>query len=843
MNGILRGVCWVGLTALVGLGTMVGCNRPYYRNQADKEVYATVATATQDPRWALEDYSIEPRPESRMYDMTDPDFPALPPDDPTSHQLMHLVNGKKGWKHWHRDGDVPFVENPCWRNYLPCESDGAVKLDRRSAVDLAMTHSREFQFELEDLYLSALNVTFQRFRFDVQFFGHTETSFTAQGRLHGITGAAPASGVQSLSQLQQDSGLELHRELATGGQILAEVANSVVWQFSGPDSQASWSLLDLGFVQPLLRAGGRAVALENLTQAERTLLANIRQMSRFRQEYYVQLMNGRTPGAGPNVSGVELALLVPTGATAITTAGTGVATAGMLGILSEQQTIRNQRENVNGLISSVAQLEALYDAARISLFQVDLTRQSLFNAQSRLLASEKAFQDRLDAFKVTLGLPPDIDFRIADEMLARLRLIDPSAQDLALRMTAFLRSVRTSPEEPNAEDLERWRSQSPELRSQLAAFLDMLEDDLEQLNAALPQRRKTLQELTDRPEVKNGGVDPHILDVAALDSRTTLLKAECAKQADILRRCLKDWEQADARSIDAADAKARGESRREIRNTAKAAADQLDQLGLLQAQARLDSLTLENIDIGAQEAFEIASENRLDWMNARAALVNVWRQITVRANYLEAGLDLTFDGDLGTTGNNPTAFTSTTGSARVGLRFDAPLTRLVERNNYRTAQIEYQRARRAYYQFVDRIHQSVRVTVRQVQLDQLNFEIRRRAVNLAIAQVDRTRYELGKPPKPGDTSQLSPTIARDLTDSYNQLLNAENDLVSVFVDYESQRMNLDIDMGTMKLDRGNYWLDPGPILSDPARKRPAGEEIPAPPAWPEEPASDRSASR
>ena len=43
-------------------------------------------------------------------------------------------------------------------------------------------------------------------------------------------------------------------------------------------------------------AAGRDVIMESLTQAERTLLANVRQLDRFRRGFYVQTITGRRPG-------------------------------------------------------------------------------------------------------------------------------------------------------------------------------------------------------------------------------------------------------------------------------------------------------------------------------------------------------------------------------------------------------------------------------------------------------------------------------------------------------------------------------------------------------------------
>ena len=82
------------------------------------------------------------------------------------------------------------------------------------------------------------------------------------------------------------------------------------------------------------------------------------------------------------------------------------------------------------------------------------------------------------------------------------------------------------------------------------------------------------------------------------------------------------------------------------------------------------------------------------------------------------------------------------------MQFDAPLTRLAERNIYRQSLIEYQQARRNYYQFRDRVSQGLRSTLRQVRLNEINFELRRAAVLVAISQVDLTQLRLSEPPQP-----------------------------------------------------------------------------------------------
>ena len=93
------------------------------------------------------------------------------------------------------------------------------------------------------------------------------------------------------------------KAFSTGGQLLMGFANQVVFNFVGknPIQPTVQSSLPLSFVQPFLRGAGRAVVLENLTQAERSLLYQVRTFAKFRQEFIVDMLTGGTisqPGVG-----------------------------------------------------------------------------------------------------------------------------------------------------------------------------------------------------------------------------------------------------------------------------------------------------------------------------------------------------------------------------------------------------------------------------------------------------------------------------------------------------------------------------------------------------------------
>ena len=779
-------------------------------------------------RWTIAIRS-QVRPDSRFYDPDCPDHPPMPPDDPTSHRLMHCVDCIPGYPCWHQNGDLTTVENVNWRYYLPVRQDGELVLDREGAVELALTQSREYQSALESLYLSALDVTFERFRFDAQFFGGNSTFFTADGRARSGFG-------NSTSTLRTDTGLQMRKLYASGGELVVGFANSLVWQFSGDNTYASNSLLNFNLVQPLLRAGGRPVVLERLTRSERALLANVRTMERFRQGFYMEIVTGRSGPSGPSrlggflggaglegFSGVGGGGFGRVGGLAAGggggAAGAGQA-GGFLGLLQTQLVIRNQEGNVTGLRDSLAQLEASYDAGRIDRFQVDLARQALYNAQSVLLSRKAGYQSTLDNYKVTLGLPPDLPLQIEDGMLRPFDLIDPQLTSIQEDLVVLLDCMRSLGEAPAAGTL---LEQLEAVRRQAAAHVAIVETDLETLDANLDQRRSELASLAGASEIQGGGSNQTAYSIEDLNARVAELDRDFV---DFLQRF-------ERTSIEIDQILRQGTAQvslREMIEAATALSAQLTELSLVQARARIDTVTLTPVALDAEEALQIARENRLDWMNARASVVDSWRLIEFNANALESSLNVVVNGDLGTVGNNPVAFRNTNGRLSVGIEFDAPITRLAERNQYRQALIEYQQSRRAYMRYVDQVYQGLRNTLRAIQVDQLNFELRRAAVLVAINQVNLTRLRLTEPPRPGQALEFSSTTARDLVDALDRLLSVQNEFLSVWVDYEVQRMGLDFDLGTMQLDHRGMWVDPGEIVG--RLPRPQIHDLISPPREP-----------
>jgi hypothetical protein len=255
----------------------------------------------------------------------------------------------------------------------------------------------------------------------------------------------------------------------------------------------------------------------------------------------------------------------------------------------------------------------------------------------------------------------------------------------------------------------------------------------------------------------------------------------------------------------------------------------IDEASLVQASARLEMVTVDPIELDPRTALDIARGNRLDWMNNRAALVDTWRLIAFNADALQSDLDLVFSGDIQTTGDNPFKFDGHRGRLSVGLEFDGPFDRRLERNTFRSVLIDYQRDRRRLIQYEDNVHSTLRDSLRSLEELRLNLEIQRRSVAIAIRRVDQTREVLNEPPE-GAEAELGPTASLNLISALSDLRSAQDNFMSVWVNFLAERMTLMRELGIMVIDERGMWLDVP--LSEILAEQPEPEVAPLPPPVP-----------
>lgn len=839
------------LVALVA----AGCHRGYYRRMADQEAVDLVQQKAVDPRWQTATGEIDVAPESRMFNPFSQDHPPLPPDDPHSAEFMDCVDGRPGYPHWHANGDTSYVENPEWRHYLPLNDRGEVEIDFVRAYELALIHSNNYQRQREELYLTALDVALERFGFDSQFFAGFNSFLATEGRFRSGNSRSTLSG-----SLGANGGGINYRKLGiTGATYTVGLANSILWNFAGNTTQSASSLVNFSIVQPLMRGAGRDRIMESLTQAERDLLGNVRQFERFRQGFFLEVTVGRPAGSTLARNGGSF-LSNPTTASA--------AAGGLMGLLQAQQNILNQEINVKYLEDVVEQFREFQARDRVDALQVKQTEQTLFNAQSNLLNLKTSYQNDLDRYKILMGLPPRLPLIVNDNYLGHFRLISLPIQD---RQRRVIELRKVTGDQLNAADAllpgtreaaaaHQWTAELDAAIADLEPFLQQallelhaiqsedrgqLQQDFQRLAAIRPERVDYLARL--RAKVASGemlgDIDPAILlDTsipvpeklqAALDS--TL---ENLSKVDLnLQRLIANVQAAPQQKVQLDPVQYYDFITNDLLFQV---ADQLTQLNnllievsLTQALARANSIGLANVEMDSETATEIARCFRLDWMNARAALVDNWRQIEFVADQLESQFDLVLEGNMGNVGDNPFRIHYETGQLRGGFRFDTPIVRMNERNQYRESLIRYQRARRSFYLFEDEISRNLRLTLRTLDQFKIQFELSRRNVQTAIEQFEIARLRLDQPTRAGGgggggaiaggggaaggggggggANALGATAARDLLGAITNLQNAQDQFMRIWVQYEVLRRGLDYDLGTMILDEQGRWVDPGTI--------------------------------
>jgi outer membrane protein TolC len=713
-----------------------GCTRAYYRRSADRDVYSATDERNHDPRWAVPRISIDTPPESRLHDPFNPDRPPLPPDDPAAYRYMEWADGHRGSRRWHKNGDAPWIEDPSWYNSLKLSDAGVLMLDPDYAIALGLLHSRDYQTQLENLYLASLALTLNRFEFMAHWFLTNMTSYIHAG-----------SSETESNTLNTNSTFGFTRNFTAGGQFMIDLANNIVFEFAGRDHTSFTSNIAFSLVQPLLRGAGRDVRMEGLTEGERTLLYTLRTFAHFRKNFSFNII-----------------------------------TSQYLSLLAQEQLIRNQQQNLATQEQNYLLHEALLANGIVSTVKVDQVFQSVQQSRFNLIQAQASLETQQDSYKNTLGLPPTIPIRLDDSVLAPFQLNEPGLAKLQAEMNMFLAEYRELDAAPSVVKLEEGFQRLKAYYERIGPFESQVGQEIEKWQRKLEEPNQDEQRAArERVALKDRLRD---LEEVHIDVMALRQKIERSAAGITEARRKQAWEalQDRVRDLDAAAA----------------------QLFVIQTQVRVYLIKLNTVQYEENEAIRYALDNRLDLMNQRAQVVDAWRQITVTASALKAGLDLMVNGNINTPPlwGNPVDFRASASTYTVGVQFDGPLNREAARNAYRTAQINYQQARRSFMLLEDTIARQIRLDLRNLRTNQLSFEIARQTLISAARQVEAAREELVTNPNP------DPTSTQNILNALDNVLSSKNALINSWVSYETGRYQLLLDLEALQLDdRGFYRND------------------------------------
>ncbi|MCH2106536.1 MAG: TolC family protein, partial [Planctomycetes bacterium] len=254
----------------------------------------------------------------------------------------------------------------------------AIGLDE--VLSIAGENSREFQDRRERLYLTALDLTLERWRF---------------GWVPSGSGDVTATGEASATEeVTASTDFGLSRFFGDGGQIIAGIGTDLFRLIStGPDEGAS-GVLSLSITQPLMRGAARKILLEPLTQAERDLIYEVRAYERFRKTFAVDVASR------------------------------------YFQVLRQMDEVRNAELNYTNLATLAERNRALARAGRLDDLQLDQVKQDELRSEDRLSNTRASLRSSLDDFKFFLGLPIDVELRFDSAELDRFSEEAPVAVEL-----------------------------------------------------------------------------------------------------------------------------------------------------------------------------------------------------------------------------------------------------------------------------------------------------------------------------------------------------------------------------------------------------------------------------
>lgn len=875
---LARLASWLAILLIVA----AGCTRQFFREASDRDVEGLLEEKSQFQPDSLNGWYVYPDHRSRFADLDRRmDRPRKPPDDPTAAALapdpqplrtkLHSKADREGQGYLeylrHSDqhnraalaqaaaedktppaklGDptrqgvyvtTPVIDQSTFEAALK-SSEPAYLINLEQALELSSFNSRDFQDRREDLYLSAIPVTLQRFSFMTQFFaGTTAVRSRTGGEVPGGPGSAwNINSTGSVNQL-----------FPTGASVVARLANQLVIDLGTGNPTIGLSNLTVDVVQPLLRDGGWAVTLEPLTQAERNLVYGVRSYARFRKNFYVyiagggELFNSPFSYAGLNLRGIGPSLFAPS--------------QGYLPTLQTSAVERNERENLRALNNYLALYREYQGRGDFSELQVGQVEQSILRGQGTLLARQKDLQDNLDGFKLQLGLPTRVPLELDEaptkpmhEMLEKFATARAEFQSLRSEAEQF-RNRYLAPLQAFAG--------SPTAMFPLIVPLRELANELV-LNSTITRSTKKFRTSIKprwdrwkffpnterlRAEVKRSTDELRTLQVeeAEYEKRKEPFPAAKTAKLESLPReigigqmelslqeyeAVPDKKDTTPRSV-AVLFEAVVNAFIRVMSEAREERQQL----LRDSWPKLPGMTIEGADLLTEDldraqtiAAQAALANRPELMNSRGQMIDAWRRVGVVANSLLGVFNVGYNLNTNSTpnANEPFALGGSRSRHQLILNGELPLVRRQERNEYRTALIAYQRARRNVQATEDFILNEVRTDLRNLRLLAENYRIQQRSVEVAFDQVENSLDVLQSPPIPDGAIVGQPgraaaqgqqqaanaaSLTQQLLQAQDRLLQAQNGLYQAWVNFLIARMTLYRDVERLPLDARGAWID------------------------------------
>jgi len=356
----VRVVYWI-LSAAIILGISGACSPEHYKAEADKEVYQII-----DDKW----------------------------QDDFGHKANYMVS----------DSNIPASPNDIQIEQA-APPTGIISL--AEAIAIATAKNRDYLRQKEQLYLSVLDLTLARHRFARQWFGTIDAGYARDS---------------SDEDIGYDAETGFNQLLADGARISTSIAIDWARFLTGDPRTSLGSALSASVTQPLLRGRGRKVVQENLTQAERNALYQIRSFNRYRKTFVVSIVDD------------------------------------YFRVLQQRDAVTNAQNSYESKVKLRERLEMEANEGVTPQFQVDQAEQSELLARDSLTRAQQRYEQQLDAFKIRLALPTDTEIELDQNELkamAEIGIVEPDYKLETAIETALAQRLDLANSKNEVEDAER----------------------------------------------------------------------------------------------------------------------------------------------------------------------------------------------------------------------------------------------------------------------------------------------------------------------------------------------------------------------------------------------------
>jgi len=253
------------------------------------------------------------------------------------------------------------------------EPDKPLRLSLVAALQVGAQNNFQYQRTKESVFEAALNLDLARHFFRTQY------SEVITSQLDNDNSGAGAD-----TRVTETSDTTLYRSFKNGVDFSANLGLDIVNLLTMGGASSLGLTADASISIPLLQGSGKHIVTEPLTQAERDVVYAIHTFERYKRTFAVNVADA------------------------------------YLRVLSQMDRIENAEENYRGLVVFVRRARRLADAGKSREIEVDQAVQQQLSARRNWISALQGYQDSLDQFKLTLGLPVDANIELDRSELERL---------------------------------------------------------------------------------------------------------------------------------------------------------------------------------------------------------------------------------------------------------------------------------------------------------------------------------------------------------------------------------------------------------------------------------------